>query len=111
MKTFLFGILGMWAIIAVFVGCVATPQRTEYTTIATVEAAASAALDGYFSEVAHQQVPTNGIPAVSKAFGEIQAAGILAASVSQSGTNALSTTALNQDLADFTSLINTLESK
>jgi hypothetical protein len=109
MKTFLFGIIGIWIIVAAFAGCTTSAQRTGYNTIAGVEATASAALDGYLTGVIKNTISTNDVPKVTLAFDQLQAAATLAAAADQAGTNALAPAALNTELTDFTTLIETIK--
>lgn len=108
MKTFFVGIVGMWLIVAAFIGCATNSQRTTFNTIASVEATASAALDAYDQAVISKKITTNSVPQVSEAFNALQQAATLAAAVDQSGTNALAPSALSAELTQFVTLISTL---
>ena len=96
---------------AIVAGCSTTAQRTAFNTIATVEQTATLGVDDYFTLVIQNKVPTNGVPAVSKAFNDLQAAGKLAASASEAGTNALAPGSLVIEAGNLGTLITTLEGK
>lgn len=93
------------------VGCTTTQQNQAYTTIGSIETAATAALTAYDDAVIKGQVSTNSVPQVSKAYNDLQAALTLAAAASQQGTNALSTADLEADLGDLFTLIKTVTKK
>jgi hypothetical protein len=86
-------------------GCTTSAQRTAVNTIGTVETAATAAVDGYFSLVVQGKAPTNGVPAVSRAYNSLQQAVKLALDVSQQNTNALAPASLTQELTDLQNLV------
>lgn len=88
-------------VLAIAQGCKTTGgQRTAYNTIATVQDTVDGAYDAYFEAVATQLMPTNDLPAVSKALNVEHAAAI--AAINQLGsTNALSPYFLNRAAEDF----------
>ena len=108
-NTFAIGIVGMWLILAVFVGCTTSTQRTTFNTIASVEATASASVNAYYTAVLKGQASTNGVPLVSNAFNDLQASLTLAAAADQAGTNALAPANLTAELTDLLNLINTVK--
>ena len=91
-------------------GCTSTSQRTTYNTIATVEQTATVAVDDYYTLVLQSKLSTNGVPEVSKAFNDLQAAAVLATSVAQNGTNNLAPANLVLEASQLGTLITTLES-
>lgn len=93
----------------VVAGCTTSQQTTAYTTIATVEQTATVAVDGYYSLVLKGIVTTNSVPIVSKAFNDLQAAGMLAATTAQAGTNALAPSSLILEASQLGTLITSLE--
>ena len=98
-------------VLLVVVGCTTTSQRTAYNTIATVEQTATLAVDDYYTAVIKGITTTNGVPQVSKAYNDLQAAGTLAALASQAGTNALAPASLVLEASQLGVLITTLETK
>jgi hypothetical protein len=95
----------------VVAGCTTTQQVTAFNSINTVEQAATLAVKDYFALVIKGTVTTNGVPAVSRAYNDLQAAGTLAAAASQAGANALATSNLVVEASSLGALIQTLESK
>lgn len=100
------------AILAAFIsaGCTTTQQTTAYNTIGSVEAAGKAAYDGYAALVINGTIPTNTVPQASLAYNQLQADAVLAATLSEQGTNALANTNLTADLAALSSVISTATS-
>jgi hypothetical protein len=94
---------------AFIIGCTTVSQRATYNTIATVEQTATLAVDDYYGLVIKGTVSTNGVPSVSKAFNDLQAAGMLAAVTAQQGTNALAPASLVLEASQLGTLITTLE--
>lgn len=92
-----------------FISCSTSSQKTAYNTIATVEQTATLGVDDYYKLVLAGTVTTNGVPAVSKAYNDLQAAAQLAASVAASGTNALATGSLVIEASNLGNLITALE--
>jgi len=103
------GCVGIWLIVAAFVGCSTTAQRTTFNTIGGIEAAADSSVDGYFHAVIVGQVSTNGVPTVTKAFNDLQASLTLAAAADAAGTNGLAASSLQTEFADLLNLIATLK--
>jgi hypothetical protein len=99
------------ALSVAIVACTTTQQVTAYNSINTVEQTATLAVSDYFKLAINGTVPTNGIPAVAKAFNDLQAACALAASASQAGGNALATSNLVVEASSLGALITTLETK
>jgi len=91
------------------VGCKTTSQRTAYNTIATIEQTATLAVDDYYTLVIQGKINANGVPIVSKAYNDLQAAGLLAATVAQNGTNALAPASLIIEASQLGALITTVE--
>lgn len=89
----------------VIVGCNTTQQTQAYKTIASIEAAAVAAYDGYCTAVIKGYATTNALPQVSQKFNQIQIACTVAAATSQAGTNALASAQLTSELSDLNALI------
>jgi hypothetical protein len=100
---------GLGAILGavIVMGCNTTQQTTAYKTIGATETTAQAALDGYYTLVINGTVSTNEVTQVSLAYNQLQADAVLAASLSQDGTNALETTNLVNDLSDLDNVITT----
>ena len=88
-------------------GCSTTSQTTEYKTIASVETAGQAAYDAYATLVINGTVSTNSLATVSKAYNQLQADALLAATLSSESTNAIATTNLLNDATLLTSVIST----
>jgi len=103
MKTLL-SLISVVAIMAM-TGCTTTQQRTTYTTLATVEATTTATVDGYYLATIKGLASTNGIPQVSQAFNKFQAAFVLAVDIAQNNTNALASSALQQEAADVVKIV------
>jgi hypothetical protein len=102
MKTiFLSSILAL----AILVGCTTTQQRTTYNTLASTEATATAAVDGYFLATAKGLADTNGIPKVAKAFNDFQAVMQVAVLVAQNNSNALAPANVIQELSVVVSTV------
>jgi len=91
------------------VGCSTASQRPAYNTIFSVEQTATLAVDDYFKLVIKGTLTTNGVPAVAKGFNDLQAAGRVAAAVSESGTNALAPASLIIEATALGSLIQNIE--
>ena len=106
----LFCFIAICAAVAFSFGCASdSAQRTAYTTIASVEATASAAVDSYYALVIRGVVSTNQVPTVAQKFNSLQAACTLAAAVDQAGTNAVATANLTAELQDLSAFILTLQ--
>ncbi len=97
------------AIVIIIAGCTTTSQRTTYNTIATVEQTATLAVDDYYSLVLKGTISTNGVPTVSKAFNDLQAAATAATITAESGTNALAPASLVLEASALGTLITTVE--
>jgi hypothetical protein len=98
-------------VILMTAGCSTPPERAAYHTIASIEATASAALDGYYLAVIRHQCRTNEVPEVSRRFNQLQAALRFAETAAKAGTNAIAPAALVVEAAQFTELISTLKGK
>lgn len=90
-------------------GCSTTQQRTAYNTIFTVESTATTAVQTYYGLVLQGTVSTNGVPIVSKAFNDLQAAASLAEVTSEQGSNALASASLVLEASSLGALISNLE--
>lgn len=115
MKKYTLTFIGLFSVVVAFVviatvGCSTAAKRTTYNTIATVEQTATVAVDSYYGLVLRGMLPTNSVPTVSKAFNDLQAAGLLAAITSQNGTNALAPASLVLEASQLGALIKTIES-
>lgn len=111
MKTFALGCIGIWLLVALFVGCTTSSQRTAFNTIGSIETAANAALDTYDDAVIRGQITTNSLPTVAKAYNDLQHTLLLAAAIDKAGTNALSTPDIEAELGDFVNLVSALTKK
>ena len=98
-------IIGMALITCVIIGCTTASQRTAFTTIASVDAAAKAAFDGYATAVAKGYTTTNNLPQVANYYNEVETACQAAALTSEAGTNALSSAVLTADLQALLNII------
>ena len=101
-------VLSLGLIVAI-VGCSTTAQRTAYNTISSIDATATVAVDGYYTLVLQGKVPTNSVPAVSKAYNELKLAEQVAETASQAGTNALAPANLILEASQLGTLIQTIE--
>lgn len=72
-----------------FHGCSTASQRTEYNTLASVEASGTALVDGYYLAAAKGLATTNGIPKVAKEFNQFQSVISAAELLAENGSNAL----------------------
>jgi len=97
------GLMGVMGVIGT--GCTTSAQRTSFNTIASLETGATAAVDGYFLLVAKGQVPTNGVPTVSRAYNKFQGGLLVALDLVQNNTNALAPASLQVLSADLISEI------
>jgi len=104
-------IIALSLVLSLEMGCSTTAQRNAFTTISSVEQAATAAYDGYTRLVIAGVVATNDLPKVSLIFNQVQASCRLAETTSMAGTNALSPAALNAELGDLLNLIATIVPK
>jgi len=95
--------------VLIFPACNTASRRTAYNSIATVEQSATLAVDDYYTLVLQGKVSTNGVPAISHAYNNLQAAANLAATASQAGTNALASSALVLEASQLGVLINTFK--
>lgn len=86
-------------------GCTTTQQRTTFNTLASVEATATATVDGYFLAAAKGLADTNGIPTVSKAFNNFQSVMTLTGTLVQNNSNVLAPANVMQELSELTSTI------
>ena len=111
MKRILSTIIVACALSLAIVACNTTQQQTAYNTIYTIEQTATVGVNTYYALVIKGTVPTNGVPAVSKAFNDLQAACALAAAASQAGSNALATSNLVVEASSLGALIQALETK
>lgn len=100
-----FDIIGVGVIIE---GCTTNQQTVAYNSLYSLEKTTQAAVDSYDTLVIQGKVPTNGVPAVSKAYNEFQASFILAVDAAQFNTNAVSPPALVVESQDVINLITTL---
>lgn len=95
MKKLLIPILGL----CLLIGCTTSQQRTNYNTLASVEATATATVDGYYLACVKGLASTNGIPQVTKAFNEFQGVMQVAVLVAQNNSNALAPANVLQELS------------
>ena len=95
-----FSFLTVLALSFCIAGCSTTQQRTTYNTLASVEATATATVDGYFLAAVKGLAPTNGIPTVSKAYNEFQSTMTVAIDLAQNNSNALASSNVLQELSD-----------
>lgn len=86
-------------------GCSTSQQRNTYNTLATTEATATAAVDGYFLAAAKGLAPTNGIPRVSKTYNEFQSVMNVSMILAQNNSNALATSNVLQELSAVVSAV------
>jgi hypothetical protein len=92
-------------LVAVIVGCTTTAQRQAVNTIGTVEAAATAAVDSYFTLVVEGKASTNAVPTVSRAYNTLQQSVKTALDLVQNNTNALAPGNLVIELTDLQNVI------
>jgi len=104
-------LLSIFAVAAIFVACTTSQQRKTYNSIATVQATAQAAVDGYYLLVIQHKLPTNNVPQVSHAFNAFQDSVLLATQVAENNTNALAPGNLILESQSLFNLINTIEGK
>ena len=93
--------------LALVSGCSTTTQTNTYNALASIEATADVAYNNYVAQVIKGTVPTNSLPAVSKAYNDLHAAVNVAATLDQSGTNVLVSTNLTAELTSLVNLIST----
>lgn len=105
------GLFAAVAVICVMEGCTTSQQTAGYQTLYGLESGATAAYSGYTSLVIKGTVPTNNVPAISKAFNIFQASMLPALDAVQYSTNALAPANLIQESTDLIHLINTAEGK
>lgn len=100
---------GLGAILAavIVMGCNTTQQTTAYKTIGSLEVTAQTGIDIYDTLVINKTISTNSFVIVSRAYNQFQADALLAATVSEDGTNALATTNLITEAASLSSVITT----
>jgi len=91
--------------LAIIQGCTTSQQRIAFNTIGTLETATTAAVDGYFLAVTKGDVPTNGVPVVSRDYNKFQGGVIVALDLVQNNTNALAPASLQQLSTDLISEI------
>lgn len=100
--------LAVWlavAGVAVFTGCNTTQQMTAVKTLYSLEKVTTAAYDSYVGQVIAGRAPTNGVPAVSKAYNSFQSAALVELDLVQFSTNALASDGLTQLSVDLLNLI------
>lgn len=102
------GVIVMLLLAVSLVGCKTPAQTVAFNTISSVDTAAKAAIDGYFQAVAKGQASTNNVPAISKAYMDVEAGCQSAALFAQNGTNALAPAALTQELGSLLALTSTI---
>lgn len=103
----------IWMPVAVQTGCTTSSQRTAYNSIATVEGAASTAVEAYYATVLPhvangEAYNTNQVIEVSKRFNQLQTGLKLAASASRLGTNSVAPTNLVQESADLVTFVTSI---
>ncbi|SRR5579862_24188 len=94
---------------ALATACTTNQQTLAANTLSTLEQSATAAVDGYDTLVIQGNLPTNGVPTVTKAYNDFQAALMLALDGVQYNTNAVAPPALTVEAQDLVNLINTIE--
>ena len=109
MKKLIALIIGLAFAVGVTTGCKTPVQRTAYNTIASVEQAATVAIDSYYALVVRGVVATNEVPQVSAIYNKIQTDGQIAAAAAQNGVSATATPDMLLNLGSLTSLITTLQ--
>jgi hypothetical protein len=88
-----------------FVACNTTQQRRSFNTLASTEATATAAVDGYYLAAAKGLADTNGIPKVTKAYNEFQGVMQVAVLLANNNSNALSSSNVLQELSAVVSAV------
>lgn len=101
------------AVGALETGCTTSSQRTAYNSIATVEGAASTAVEAYYATVLPhvangEAYNTNQVIEVSKRFNQLQTGLKLAASASRLGTNSVAPANLVQESADLVTFVTSI---
>lgn len=101
-------ILGLsLALLVGVAGCTTSQQRTNYNTLASVEATATATVQGYYVACAKGFADTNGIPRVTKAYNEFQGVMQVAVVFAQNNSNALASASVMQELSAVVSAVAT----
>lgn len=98
-------------VILTIAGCNTTQQKAAYNTLYSLEQTTTAAVDSYDTLVLQGKVPTNGVPAVSRAYNDFQAAFRVALDAVQFNTNAIAPPNLVVESQDVINLITTLKGK
>ncbi len=101
----LLSLIGLSALLIVFVGCTTTQQRTAYNTLAGVEATATATVDGYYLACAKGLANTNGIPTVTQSYNKFQGVMQVAVLLAQNNTNALAPANVMAELSTVVSTV------
>jgi hypothetical protein len=104
-NTFFYGIVGMWAIVLIFVGCTTSQQTLTFNSISSVQMTSKTLFDDYITAVLKGQIPTNDVPKVSQAYDTLQQAIVIAAVADENGTNALAPAVLLTEGTAFVNLI------
>lgn len=86
-------------------GCTTTQQRTNYNTLASVDATAKATVDGYYLAAAKGLADTNGIPVVSKAYNDLESILQVAVLLAQNNSNAIAPSNVVQELSVIVSTV------
>lgn len=87
------------------VGCTTSQQRTTFNTLGSVEATATATVDGYYLATVKGLADTNGIPVVTKAYNDFQGVMQTAVVFAQNNTNALAPANVMQELSSVVSTV------
>jgi len=103
--TALFCVSLLTATVSLPVACSSTQQQRTYKTIYTVQQTTTAAVDAYFYQVATGNIPTNGVPAVAKAYNTFQGGTLVALDIAQWDTNAVAPSSLQTLSLDLLNLI------
>lgn len=95
----------------VIVGCSTTQQKAAVNTIFSLQTTTHAAYDAYIDAVIAGKASTNGVPAVSRALNQFNAATLVALNAAQFGTNAVAPSNLQLLSADLLNLIKQFNKK
>ncbi len=95
----------------ILIGCTTSQQRTTYNTLASVEATATATVDGYYLACAKGFADTNGIPLVTRSYNKFQGVMQVAVLVAQNNTNALAPANVMEELSTVVQTVATFTKK
>jgi len=108
--------LGTTATVAMLIftlqlACSTTTQRQAINTIGSVETAATASVDSYFSLVLQGKLPTNNVPQVTRAYNALQQSVKTSLDLVQNNTNSLAPANLSKELTDLINVVNQAKGK